>query len=1243
MKLALRGASGVALLVGLSGFQTAAAQQTPTNPNQTVTTTQQAGQPSGPQTAPPAQTEGAAAAQAGEKVTITGSLIATAAEDAPKPVEVFTKQDLQDIGSPSVAEFIRDLSISFDSDIGGLESSGDGVGETTGYAPANLRGLGDTGTLTLLNGRRLSTDNGTGADLNTIPTNALCGVEVLRDGASTTYGAGAVGGVINLRTCRDVEGPTVTVRHEMYDKSAGDWSLEAATGWVGDAGNVLVTYTYDKSAELRYNERDFSSLPFSVNPTGYTLDNGSYSLIEDHLYTSGTPFITVGTPACVSLITGPVSAGCQPNTGVAGALPVVAGAPQTTNAANFWLPGGATAYTDPRRRIMDFTPSQCLNAGGDPIQDILPGARFSTTAGPVARLNNGCALPLANIYSLVNEDESHRAFAEINLDVNDHMEVSANILYSSLSSVGADAPSEQVSNGATIPFGVSPLAPQQNSTTCSTGCGYMIPINTPVYNATGTAITGSVRNPYVNDFLTRSGLNPASYGLGDGLYVGPGWRPILWGGNSMSDDGRNKGHVQRERLALATEAKGQFTEGGLLGFLNGINYNYSAQFNKQQTTTKENYLLGSRLQNALMGYGGPSCGAVDRVATNYGAVPAALTTTNSQAANSDRARFNSTIGTQSNTAPGTDGCFFFNPFNSSWQTSLINGADNSVAHGGIYGGAAYENSPELVRWLFEERTVETIREALIFDTTWSGEVPFYELPGGPIAWAGGLNWRQTEYRQLPSGDTTQTALAQQPCLFPDVAAGSVRRATGEPLQYVGAAGCATATGPFTTTSRYLSRTSDEQTFDVYGQLDLPVLDTLNFQASWRHTSLNGDKISGDIWNVAGKYDILDNLYVRASYGTNFRAVTELNLRPGSIEFGGTLSGTTWGRVGNVAPQSFNIVDEALNPEDDRNLNLGIGYTNDDLLGGRFRATVDFFEIGLYNQVVGGSAATLLTPSLDQVFRNTDGSVTVGTAAFEAAVANCSAPAAKFFGFNTPDGTCQAGVTGADMRQFFAYTSNGGGFITNGIDYAVNYTMPLFDGRFSADLRATQTLVYKDKGTRVAGVELETPASQIGLTGGNGANRSADWRGTATLRYSNTEHTFTVRTVYESGSWLRGYLACLPPNFNPATNAQLSTVGGTSSCGTGLTAVRLNTATGTSLDDPTNGAVQFSDYGVRPEERITVDLNYIYTPKWLEGFEFGATVENLFDEDPYGSQVSNRGYVGGNPRGRILQLQITKRY
>jgi outer membrane receptor protein involved in Fe transport len=65
--------------------------------------------------------------------------------------------------------------------------------------------------------------------------------------------------------------------------------------------------------------------------------------------------------------------------------------------------------------------------------------------------------------------------------------------------------------------------------------------------------------------------------------------------------------------------------------------------------------------------------------------------------------------------------------------------------------------------------------------------------------------------------------------------------------------------------------------------------------------------------------------------------------------------------------------------------------------------------------------------------------------------------------------------------------------------------------------------------------------------------------------------------------------------------------------------------------------------VLPYDRYTFDLNYIYRPEWMEGLELGASVENIFDEDPIASQTNNRGYVSGNPRGRIFQLEVTKRF
>ena len=96
----LRGVSALALLVGVPGLQLAEAQGTtaPASPQTVTTTSTTADQPG---------------AETSDRVVVTGSLIATKPEDAPKPVEVFTAAELEQQGSPNVTEFIRSLTLSY--------------------------------------------------------------------------------------------------------------------------------------------------------------------------------------------------------------------------------------------------------------------------------------------------------------------------------------------------------------------------------------------------------------------------------------------------------------------------------------------------------------------------------------------------------------------------------------------------------------------------------------------------------------------------------------------------------------------------------------------------------------------------------------------------------------------------------------------------------------------------------------------------------------------------------------------------------------------------------------------------------------------------------------------------------------------------------------------------------------------------------------------------------------------------
>src|SRR3546814_11513015 len=85
---------------------------------------------------------------------------------------------------------------------------------TSGGSSANLRGIGQDATLTLLNGRRMSYgSNDQAVDISAIPVEAVDRLEIVTDGASAIYGSDAVGGVINVMLKRDFDGVAVGTRY----------------------------------------------------------------------------------------------------------------------------------------------------------------------------------------------------------------------------------------------------------------------------------------------------------------------------------------------------------------------------------------------------------------------------------------------------------------------------------------------------------------------------------------------------------------------------------------------------------------------------------------------------------------------------------------------------------------------------------------------------------------------------------------------------------------------------------------------------------------------------------------------------------------------------------------------------------------------------------------------------------------------------------------------------------------------
>jgi len=201
----------------------------------------------------PAAAQQQAAAVRGERIEVTGSNTKRIEGETALPVTVISRKEFEAMGAQSTEDVVRLIS----ANTAMYSNTTQGVGYAV--SNANLRGIGASSTLVLLNGRRLANQpfgsiGGFNAaaqavDLNTIPFSAIERVEVLRDGASAVYGSDAVGGVINFITRVDYHGAEATVYYGAPEKhySGRNGSESSAIASLGfgdlatDGWNALIS------------------------------------------------------------------------------------------------------------------------------------------------------------------------------------------------------------------------------------------------------------------------------------------------------------------------------------------------------------------------------------------------------------------------------------------------------------------------------------------------------------------------------------------------------------------------------------------------------------------------------------------------------------------------------------------------------------------------------------------------------------------------------------------------------------------------------------------------------------------------------------------------------------------------------------------------------------------------------------------------------------------------------------------
>jgi iron complex outermembrane receptor protein len=207
-----------------------------------------------------------------ERVIVTGSNIPSAEEVGPNPVQIVTRDFIEKSGEHTTAQLLRDLPIA---GANGIPVSNNAAGFTPGASSISLRGFDTSATLVLIDGRRVApypiggAGLGTQAfiDLNSIPAAAIESIEILKDGASTTYGADAVAGVINIKFRHDYRRAESNVEYgNTLDKDNGEFSASLLFGTGNDNTNVSGVLNYYHRNSIFNRDRAFSrGTAFSSN------------------------------------------------------------------------------------------------------------------------------------------------------------------------------------------------------------------------------------------------------------------------------------------------------------------------------------------------------------------------------------------------------------------------------------------------------------------------------------------------------------------------------------------------------------------------------------------------------------------------------------------------------------------------------------------------------------------------------------------------------------------------------------------------------------------------------------------------------------------------------------------------------------------------------------------------------------------------------------------------------------------
>jgi iron complex outermembrane receptor protein len=230
-----------------------------------------------------------AGGQAPQRVVVTGSLISRTDTETPAPVQVLTAQDIQRSGKTSVAELLQDLAANGAGTLG----TGFSGAFANGASGVSLRGLTVGSTLVLIDGHRMSPyaigddSQRSFVDVSNIPFDSIERIEVLKGGASSTYGSDAVAGVVNIILKKNITGTRLSAETGSTQHGGGKTNRASFSTGRGDVDidgyNAFVTAEWRRQGAIKVSDRDH-----------FQWDNRDFRPVGGNNLTLGNPVARIG-------------------------------------------------------------------------------------------------------------------------------------------------------------------------------------------------------------------------------------------------------------------------------------------------------------------------------------------------------------------------------------------------------------------------------------------------------------------------------------------------------------------------------------------------------------------------------------------------------------------------------------------------------------------------------------------------------------------------------------------------------------------------------------------------------------------------------------------------------------------------------------------------------------------------------------------------------------------------------------